>query len=173
MRLIYVKCASKGATCPKYLFGALFVNGVPVIWEKRVNVELAWVRRLSVREYTDERSCAMLYNRTFLFREELTINAIPTSQQASAANFPKRGQSVQLDINPDTTLRPEKKHEDHSLPNSKGLIWKHYLSDGQGPIRAWLGGHFWLEIQPWSCHFSNDKSTHPAKPSDRSVFFLL
>ena len=60
--------------------------------------------------------------RTFLFREELTINAIPTSQQASAANFPKRGQSVKLDINTKTTRRPEKKHEDHSLPNSKGLI---------------------------------------------------
>jgi hypothetical protein len=112
-------------------------------------------------------------NRTFLFREELTINAIPTPQQASAANLPNRGQSVKLDIDTETARHPEKKHEDHSLPNSKWLISKYYLPDGQGSIRAWLGDRFWLEIQTWSCHLCNDKSSHPAKPSDRPVFFLL
>ena len=76
--------------------------------------------------------------RTFLFRDAPTINAIPTPQQASAANFPNRGQSVKLDINTEATRHPEKKHEDHSLPNTKWFIWKHYPPDGQGSICDWL-----------------------------------
>jgi hypothetical protein len=47
----------------------------------------------------------------YYIREDLTLFAIPTSQQASAANFPNRGQSVELDINTETTLHSEKKHE--------------------------------------------------------------
>ena len=62
IRLICVKYATKGATYPKYLLGALFVNGVPLNWEKRLNVEMAWDGRFQVRECIDARSCAVLYN---------------------------------------------------------------------------------------------------------------
>ena len=61
MRLIYVKCATKGTTCPKYLFRALFVNGVPLNWENNEITFNSWEEIFHAMRPAVWRACVNFY----------------------------------------------------------------------------------------------------------------